>query len=71
MTHPFDDPDGTYRVLANDEGQHCLWPQTLDVPQGWHTLREAGTRQECLDFITGNWTDLRPVSVAAAEDGGR
>ncbi|WP_030062201.1 MULTISPECIES: MbtH family protein [Streptomyces] len=71
MTNPFDDPDGTYRVLANDEGQHCLWPDALDVPQGWHTLRGAGTRQESLDFIAGNWTDLRPASLAAGEDGAR
>ncbi|MFI7412517.1 MbtH family protein [Streptomyces sp. NPDC049627] len=69
MTNPFDDPDADYRVLANDEGQHCLWPQELDVPQGWSTVRGAGTRQECLDFITENWTDLRPASLTTAQDG--
>lgn len=28
----FDDPDGTFLVLVNDEDQHSLWPETLDVP---------------------------------------
>ncbi|WP_370415332.1 MbtH family protein [Streptomyces fradiae] len=68
MTNPFDDPDGTYRVLANDEGQHCLWPAALDVPRGWHTRRDAGTRQECLDFVTEHWTDLRPAGLLHAAD---
>ncbi|SED19230.1 MbtH-like protein [Streptomyces melanosporofaciens] len=25
-TNPFEDPEGTYLVLVNDEGQHSLWP---------------------------------------------
>lgn len=24
--NPFDDPDATFLVLLNDEGQHSLWP---------------------------------------------
>ncbi|MFE7595491.1 MbtH family NRPS accessory protein, partial [Kitasatospora sp. NPDC057512] len=26
MTNPFDDQDGTFLVLVNDENQHSLWP---------------------------------------------
>ena len=37
MTNPFEDPDGTYVVLVNDENQHSLWPSFVDVPEGWRT----------------------------------
>ncbi len=35
MTNPFEDPEGTYLVLVNDEGQHSLWPSFAEVPAGW------------------------------------
>lgn len=35
MTNPFEDPDGTYVALINDEGQHSLWPAFIEVPAGW------------------------------------
>ncbi|NEA37675.1 MbtH family protein, partial [Streptomyces sp. SID13031] len=34
-TNPFEDENGTYFVLRNDEGQHSLWPVFADVPAGW------------------------------------
>jgi MbtH protein len=33
MINPFDEPDGTYLVLINDEGQHSLWPSLVEVPK--------------------------------------
>lgn len=32
MSNPFEDPEGTYLVLVNDENQHSLWPDFVDVP---------------------------------------
>ncbi|MFD9128551.1 MbtH family NRPS accessory protein [Kitasatospora sp. NPDC059571] len=26
MQNPFDDPDGTFLVLIDDQGRHSLWP---------------------------------------------
>ncbi|MGW6919362.1 MbtH family protein [Kitasatospora sp. NPDC054939] len=66
MTNPFDDPDGTFRVLRNDEGQHSLWPSFAEVPAGWSVVREDDGRQECLDWIEEHWTDLRPLSLREA-----
>lgn len=63
--NPFDDPDGTFLVLVNDEEQHSLWPSGLDVPQGWRISHDKDTRQACLDYIEENWTDLRPLSARA------
>ena len=63
MTNPFEDPDGTYRVLVNDEGQHSLWPDFVAVPDGWRTTFGPAERQACLDHIEHTWTDLRPRSL--------
>ncbi|MFI5801337.1 MbtH family protein [Streptomyces sp. NPDC051561] len=74
-TNPFDDPDGTYQVLVNDEGQHSLWPAAQDAPAGWTVALAATSKQACTDHIESHWTDLRPRSVAEAmaraETGGR
>ncbi len=47
-TNPFEDPDGTYLVLINDEGQHSLWPAFIEVPAGWTITHPHDTRQACL-----------------------
>ncbi|MEY9849486.1 MbtH protein [Streptacidiphilus sp. BW17] len=66
MTNPFDDPDANYRVLVNDEGQHSLWPVFVEVPAGWTSVFGEALRQDCLDYIEQNWTDLRPNSLIEA-----
>lgn len=68
MTNPFDDADGTFLVLLNDEGQHSLWPEFVEVPGGWETAHGPDTREACLDFIERNWTDMRPKSLIQAMD---
>jgi MbtH protein len=65
-TNPFEDPDAMYFVLINDEGQHSLWPAFADVPDGWEVIFGQDGRQECLDFIEKNWTDMRPRSLIKA-----
>ncbi|MFD4243573.1 MbtH family protein [Streptomyces sp. NPDC058525] len=67
-TNPFDDAEGRFLVLANDEGQHSLWPSFAEVPGGWTVVLDANTREACLDFIEANWTDLRPRSLARSTD---
>jgi len=63
MTNPFDDENGTFIVLINDEGQHSLWPTFIDVPAGWILVHEPASRQVCLDYINQTWTDMRPKSL--------
>ncbi|MFD8495077.1 MbtH family protein [Amycolatopsis sp. NPDC059657] len=67
-TNPFEDPDATYLVLVNDEGQHSLWPSFATVPAGWTVALAETDRQSALDHITANWTDLRPKSLIEAMD---
>lgn len=68
MTNPFEDADGTFLALVNDEGQYSLWPTFVDVPAGWSTAFGPAGRQECLDHIESAWTDMRPRSLAVAMD---
>jgi MbtH protein len=66
MANPFEDADGTYLVLVNDENQHSLWPTFAEVPAGWTTTHGPAPRQSCLDHIEATWTDMRPTSLITA-----
>ncbi|MCX4733351.1 MbtH family protein [Streptomyces sp. NBC_01363] len=68
-TNPFEDNDGTYLVLINDEGQYSLWPAFAEVPDGWHVELAETDRRTALDHIDRNWTDMRPKSLIAAMEG--
>ncbi|MGW4871894.1 MbtH family protein [Streptomyces chartreusis] len=64
-TNPFDDNEGRFLVLVNDEGQHSLWPSFAEVPGGWTTVFDENTREACLEYVESHWTDLRPRSLSA------
>ncbi|MFF0311876.1 MbtH family protein [Streptosporangium sp. NPDC004379] len=66
MSNPFEDEDGRYLVLVNGEGQHSLWPLSIDVPDGWEVAHGEDGRQGCLDFINAHWTDMRPRGLSGA-----
>jgi MbtH protein len=66
MTNPFEDPDGSYLALINDERQYSLWPAFVEVPAGWAVAHPRDTRQACLDYIERHWTDMRPQSLVDA-----
>ncbi|MGW0750238.1 MbtH family protein [Streptomyces sp. NPDC002587] len=66
MDNPFDDDNGTFYVLVNDENQHSLWPVFAEVPEGWTVVFGQESRQACLDYVEENWTDMRPASLIKA-----
>lgn len=68
MQNPFEDPDGRYLVLINDEEQYSLWPSFIAVPDGWKIAKDESSRQECLDYINENWVDMRPRSLRESMD---
>ncbi|MBN2910704.1 MbtH family protein [Polycladomyces sp. WAk] len=63
MTNPFENADGTFFVLINDEGQYSLWPAFVQVPAGWTVVYGPESRQACLDYVDSKWTDMRPKSI--------
>ncbi|GAA3399575.1 MbtH family protein [Paenibacillus hodogayensis] len=66
MNNPFEQADGVYQVLINEEGQYSLWPAFVDVPSGWQVVYERQSRHACLDYIGAQWTDMRPLSLRQA-----
>ncbi|MFI2345842.1 MbtH family protein [Streptomyces sp. NPDC019443] len=66
-TNPFEDPQGRFLVLVNDEDQHSLWPSFAEVPAGWRAVFGDDTREACLAYVESNWTDLRPKSLVAQQ----
>jgi MbtH protein len=67
--NPFDDEQGTYLVLANDHGQHSLWPAGIDVPAGWAVVHGADSRAACLAYVDEHWTGLRPAPAGRSGGG--
>lgn len=63
MTNPFDDANGRFLVLVNDEEQHSLWPSFAEIPAGWRTVFGEDTREACVAYVEEHWTDLRPKSL--------
>ncbi|MEW2399663.1 MbtH family protein [Streptomyces sp. NPDC046862] len=69
MSNPFEDPEGVYSVLVNDENQHSLWPDFVDVPAGWRVVHGPASRHSCLEYVETHWTDMRPRSLAESMGG--
>jgi MbtH protein len=69
MANPFEDPDASYRVLVNHEGQYSLWPASQPTPNGWSVAHDTDSRVSCLEYIEKNWTDMRPLSLINAQGG--
>lgn len=63
MANPFDNEDGSFFVLVNDENQHSLWPAFAEVADGWRVVFGESSRKNCIDYVEENWTDLRPQSL--------
>ncbi|MGP4019363.1 MbtH family protein [Saccharopolyspora sp. 5N708] len=63
MSNPFDNTEGRFLVLVNDENQHSLWPSFVEVPAGWRIAFGEDSREACLSYVEANWTDLRPRSL--------
>jgi MbtH protein len=66
LSNPFDDDNGTFFALINNEGQYSLWPAFADVPDGWQAVRGPDSREAYLNYIEKEWTDMRPKSLIAA-----
>lgn len=65
-SNPFDDQDGRFFVLVNDEDQHSLWPTFAEIPAGWTVAfggADGSDRESALSFVEENWTDMRPRSL--------
>ena len=53
----------TYKVVVNHEEQYSIWLTDKENPLGWKDVGKSGLKQECLDYISEVWTDMRPLSL--------
>ncbi len=58
-----------YAVVRNHEHQYSLWPADRETPAGWENAGPMGSREQCLDFVREQWTDMRPKSLQQRMDG--
>jgi MbtH protein len=63
VTNPLEIEQSQYLVLINKDGQHSLWPASINIPSGWWATGPKGASKACLAWIEQNWTDMRPLSL--------
>ena len=61
-----DNPNTQFIVVTNHEEQYAIWPNYKEISGGWKQVRDAATKDECLEFVQENWTDMRPKSLRDA-----
>jgi MbtH protein len=66
MSNPFDNQDGRYLVLLNDEEQYSLWPASADVPAGWRVVSGPDSLAAATSYVDEHWVDMRPRSLRDA-----
>jgi MbtH protein len=52
-----------YKVVVNHEEQYSIWPADRENALGWTDAGKSGEKAECLAYIEGVWTDMRPLSL--------
>lgn len=52
-----------YTVVKNHEEQYSIWALGRELPLGWEAVGKSGSKEECLAYIKGVWTDMRPLSL--------
>ncbi len=60
-----DDNEMLFTVVANDEGQHSIWPAAKTIPSGWYAAGFQASKDLCLEHIAKVWVDMRPRSLVA------
>ncbi|WP_176470390.1 MbtH family protein [Mycobacterium avium] len=64
-TNPFDDDNGSFFVLVNDEEQHSLWPAFADIPAGWQMVY-GEVKRPGFPGGSGYWIPIKGWSVRYA-----
>lgn len=64
FSNPFDNPQGQFAILRNDQGQYSLWPQQCELPAGWRVVCEPLPQDACQQWLAENWQTLVPSHFA-------
>ena len=66
VTNPFEDENGVYHVLVNDEGQHSLWPSFVTVPRVLSYSTDA-VACHATDQTDQSFIEVEPVTGVPGE----
>lgn len=58
----------TYRVVINHEEQYSIWLIGQEVTGKWRETGEVCSLKDCMSYIEGVWTDMRPLSLRQKND---
>ena len=64
FSNPFDNPQGQFVILQNDQEQYSLWPQQCELPAGWRVVCEAQPQDACQQWLAEHWQTLEPSYFA-------
>lgn len=52
-----------YIAVTNGEGDYACWLYGRETPLGLWTIGDAGTKEECRQYIEKIWVDKTPLSI--------
>ncbi|MCX4551222.1 MbtH family NRPS accessory protein [Streptomyces sp. NBC_01387] len=54
----FDEENGQFVVVVNQWNQMSIWPDSKQLPLGWHRAEFSGSKENCLNHIRETWQDI-------------
>ncbi|AEJ97096.1 MbtH family protein [Klebsiella pneumoniae] len=54
FSNPFDNPQGQFYILRNDQQQYSLWPAHCDLPAGWTVVCPPQSAEACNAWLAAN-----------------
>ena len=57
-----------YKVVINHEEQYSIWLVGQAMTGQWRETGETCSLKECMSYINGVWTDMRPLSLRKKND---
>ena len=64
FSNPFDNPQGQFAILRNDQGQYSLWPQQCALPAGWRVVGDPRSQEAGQQGRAEHWQTLSPSYYA-------
>ncbi|EKY3222349.1 MbtH family NRPS accessory protein [Cronobacter dublinensis] len=68
FSNPFDNPQGRFWLLENDQQQVSLWPQACALPPGWRVVAPPQSAHACEELLAPYGAALQPGYFARAID---
>ena len=65
FSNPFDNPQGQFYILRNEQQQYSLWPHHCALPKGWSVECPPQSLEACNAWLAENWSTLTPAHYAS------